>query len=234
MVCLDRPYHFKFFKGCFPQILLCLFLNIFEPDVSFSEFQKAAIFSAHANSNANKTSVYNSNHFNLNKVIYMTLGVFYDCQKHFEINFKPMTSEATFFPKTNKQRTDGINSPKILFNLQKLQYFDVVLHGSNCINLELLFYVFYWTCSWTFNRIYWKIATNTTKISLYSWKCKAAYIHYSPWKSSFLEKNLLSDTKNVLKYIWKCVCTFEFQAVAVTTFINKQICMWINWRSCTS
>ena len=115
MVCLGRPYHFKFFKACFPQILLGLFLNIFEPDVSFSEFRKAEIFSAHANSNAKKTSVYNSNHFNLNKVIYMTLGVFYDCQKHFEINFKTMTSEATSFPKTNKQRTDGINSPKILF-----------------------------------------------------------------------------------------------------------------------
>ena len=29
MVCLDRPYHCKFFKGCLPQILLGPFLNIF-------------------------------------------------------------------------------------------------------------------------------------------------------------------------------------------------------------
>ena len=27
MVCLSRPYHFKFFKGCLPQILLGPFLN---------------------------------------------------------------------------------------------------------------------------------------------------------------------------------------------------------------
>ena len=27
MVCLDRQYHFKFFKGCLPQILLGPFLN---------------------------------------------------------------------------------------------------------------------------------------------------------------------------------------------------------------
>ena len=26
-VCLGRPYHFKFFKGCFPEILLGPFLN---------------------------------------------------------------------------------------------------------------------------------------------------------------------------------------------------------------
>ena len=28
MICLNRPYHFKFFKGILPQILLCLFVNI--------------------------------------------------------------------------------------------------------------------------------------------------------------------------------------------------------------
>ena len=28
MVCLGRPYHFKFFKDCLPQILLGPFLNI--------------------------------------------------------------------------------------------------------------------------------------------------------------------------------------------------------------
>ena len=27
MVCLSKPYQFKFFKGCFPQILLGPFLN---------------------------------------------------------------------------------------------------------------------------------------------------------------------------------------------------------------
>ena len=27
MVCLNRPYNFKFFKGCLPQILPGLFLN---------------------------------------------------------------------------------------------------------------------------------------------------------------------------------------------------------------
>ena len=27
MVCLSRPYHFKFFKGCYPRILIGLFLN---------------------------------------------------------------------------------------------------------------------------------------------------------------------------------------------------------------
>ena len=27
MVCLGGPYHFKFFKGCLPQILLGPFLN---------------------------------------------------------------------------------------------------------------------------------------------------------------------------------------------------------------
>ena len=27
MVCLGRPYHFKFFKGCLPQILLGSLLN---------------------------------------------------------------------------------------------------------------------------------------------------------------------------------------------------------------
>ena len=27
MVCLGRPYHFHFFKGCLPQILLGPFLN---------------------------------------------------------------------------------------------------------------------------------------------------------------------------------------------------------------
>ena len=26
-ICLGRPYHFNFFKGCLPQILLGLFLN---------------------------------------------------------------------------------------------------------------------------------------------------------------------------------------------------------------
>ena len=29
MACLSRPYPFKFFKGCLPQILLGLFLNTF-------------------------------------------------------------------------------------------------------------------------------------------------------------------------------------------------------------
>ena len=29
MVCLSRPYHFKCFKGCLPQILLGSFFNIF-------------------------------------------------------------------------------------------------------------------------------------------------------------------------------------------------------------
>ena len=29
MVCLNRTYHFKFFKGCLPQILLGIFLNTF-------------------------------------------------------------------------------------------------------------------------------------------------------------------------------------------------------------
>ena len=28
MVCLSRPYPFKFFKGCVPQILIVPFLNI--------------------------------------------------------------------------------------------------------------------------------------------------------------------------------------------------------------
>ena len=28
MVCLGRPYHFKFFRDCLPQILLGPFLNI--------------------------------------------------------------------------------------------------------------------------------------------------------------------------------------------------------------
>ena len=28
MICLNRPYHFKFCKGCLPNILLCPFLNI--------------------------------------------------------------------------------------------------------------------------------------------------------------------------------------------------------------
>ena len=28
VVCLARPYHFKFFKGCLPQILLGPFLDI--------------------------------------------------------------------------------------------------------------------------------------------------------------------------------------------------------------
>ena len=28
MVCLSRPYHFRFFKGCGPEILLRPFLNI--------------------------------------------------------------------------------------------------------------------------------------------------------------------------------------------------------------
>ena len=27
MVCLGRPYNFKVFKGCLPQILLCSLLN---------------------------------------------------------------------------------------------------------------------------------------------------------------------------------------------------------------
>ena len=27
MVCLSRPYHFKFFKDCLPQVLFALFLN---------------------------------------------------------------------------------------------------------------------------------------------------------------------------------------------------------------
>ena len=27
MVCLGRPYHYKFFKDCFPEILLGPFLN---------------------------------------------------------------------------------------------------------------------------------------------------------------------------------------------------------------
>ena len=31
MVCLRRPYHFKYFKGCLPQILLGPFLNISVP-----------------------------------------------------------------------------------------------------------------------------------------------------------------------------------------------------------
>ena len=30
MVCLGRPYHFKFFKGCLPQILLGPFLSTLE------------------------------------------------------------------------------------------------------------------------------------------------------------------------------------------------------------
>ena len=29
MVCLIRPYHLQFYKGCLPQILLGPFLNIF-------------------------------------------------------------------------------------------------------------------------------------------------------------------------------------------------------------
>ena len=29
MVCLGRPYHFKFFKSFLPQILLCPFVNTF-------------------------------------------------------------------------------------------------------------------------------------------------------------------------------------------------------------
>ena len=27
MVCLNRPYHFTFFKGCLPKVLPALFLN---------------------------------------------------------------------------------------------------------------------------------------------------------------------------------------------------------------
>ena len=33
MICLGRPYHFKFFKGCLPQILLGPFLNTFSHKV---------------------------------------------------------------------------------------------------------------------------------------------------------------------------------------------------------
>ena len=33
MVCLGRPYHFKFFKACLPQVLLGPFLNTLDPYV---------------------------------------------------------------------------------------------------------------------------------------------------------------------------------------------------------
>ena len=44
MVCLGRPYHFKYFKGCFPEILLGPFLNtlthMFQaPNRNRNEFQ---------------------------------------------------------------------------------------------------------------------------------------------------------------------------------------------------
>ena len=35
MVCWDRPFHFNFFKGCLPQILLDLFLNTL-PQILYS------------------------------------------------------------------------------------------------------------------------------------------------------------------------------------------------------
>ena len=40
MVCLGRPYHFKIFKGCLPQILLGLFLNTLPHLISSMVFQK--------------------------------------------------------------------------------------------------------------------------------------------------------------------------------------------------
>ena len=36
MVCLGRPYRFKFFKGCLPQILLGLFLNTLTQMINFA------------------------------------------------------------------------------------------------------------------------------------------------------------------------------------------------------
>ena len=47
MVCLGRPYHFKFFKYCLPQILLGLFLNalthILIIDYTVSEVESAVL-----------------------------------------------------------------------------------------------------------------------------------------------------------------------------------------------
>ena len=48
MVCLSRPYHFRFFKGCLPQILLTLFLNILthmrnEENIDHNARSKSAI-----------------------------------------------------------------------------------------------------------------------------------------------------------------------------------------------
>ena len=38
MVYLSRSYYFKFFKGCLPQILLVVFLNILSQMMKYSEY----------------------------------------------------------------------------------------------------------------------------------------------------------------------------------------------------
>ena len=49
MVCLSRPYHFKFFKGCLPQMLLGPFLNTLID--MFSDFPNIFLFSISRNLN---------------------------------------------------------------------------------------------------------------------------------------------------------------------------------------
>ena len=45
MVCLGRPYNFKFFKGCFPQILLGPFLNtLIQMSQHLNQFQPRVAF----------------------------------------------------------------------------------------------------------------------------------------------------------------------------------------------
>ena len=48
MVCLSRPYPLKFFKGCFPQILLGPFLNtlshMYQTFTYYNYFKHATFF----------------------------------------------------------------------------------------------------------------------------------------------------------------------------------------------
>ena len=57
MICLDRPYHFKFFKGCYPQILLGPFLN--------------TVTKIFYNAVCNKTMAFSVKRFNYNQYLFI-------------------------------------------------------------------------------------------------------------------------------------------------------------------
>ena len=123
MVCLNRTYHFKFFKGCLPQILLGIFLNTFSH--LFLRCQKKlsarTTFMNEVKSIGNAINSFNSTDF-IRVILYG--------DENFDVtNFKLMIATIKFIKTTKSLRISFLNYWLVKYEITLLVNIGNIFYG---------------------------------------------------------------------------------------------------------